>query len=133
MCITQLTMAAGIISLMTSTALVQDFSISNYSIAGGAAVLEGDSIILTGSTGQPATGSMMGGGFSLTAGFTHESGNPPACPADLTGDGVLNFFDVSAYLGAYSAGLPDADFTNDGVFNFFDVSAFLAAYAAGCN
>ena len=56
----------------------------------------------------------------------------PPCPADLTGDGVLNFFDVSAFLSAYSAMDPSADFTGDGVLNFFDVSAFLAAYTSGC-
>lgn len=55
-----------------------------------------------------------------------------ACPADLTGDGKLNFFDVSAFLNAYNAMNPVADFTGDGVFNFFDVSAFLGAYNAGC-
>jgi hypothetical protein len=54
------------------------------------------------------------------------------CPADLTGDGVLDFFDVSAFLNAYNAMDPAADFTGDGVFNFFDVSAFLNAFNAGC-
>lgn len=54
------------------------------------------------------------------------------CTADLTGDGVLNFFDVSAFLAAYNAMDPSADFTGDGAFNFFDVSAFLNAFANGC-
>ncbi|NRA31585.1 MAG: hypothetical protein HRU11_15155, partial [Parvularculaceae bacterium] len=54
------------------------------------------------------------------------------CPADLTGDGVLNFFDVSAFLNAYNTMDPAADFTGDGMFNFFDVSAFLNAFNAGC-
>jgi len=54
------------------------------------------------------------------------------CPADLNGDGVLDFFDVSAFLTAFNAMNPIADFDNNGVFNFFDVSAFLAAYNAGC-
>ena len=54
------------------------------------------------------------------------------CPADLTGDGVLDFFDVSAFLAAYSSMDPAADFTGDGIFNFFDVSAFLGEYSAGC-
>ena len=54
------------------------------------------------------------------------------CPADLTNDGVLNFFDVSAFLTAFSTMNPIADFTNDGVWNFFDVSAFLSAFSAGC-
>lgn len=55
-----------------------------------------------------------------------------SCPADLTGDGELNFFDVSAFLSAFTAMNPVADFTDDGQFNFFDVSAFLNAFAAGC-
>ena len=57
---------------------------------------------------------------------------PVECPADLTGDGMLNFFDVSAFLSAYNAMNPDGDFNNDGVFNFFDVSAYLNAFNAGC-
>lgn len=55
-----------------------------------------------------------------------------ACDADLNGDGVLNFFDVSAFLSAFSAGDPAGDFNGDGQFNFFDVSAFLQAFSAGC-
>lgn len=55
-----------------------------------------------------------------------------ACPADLTGDGNLDFFDVSAFLNAYNAQDPAADFTGDGMFDFFDVSAFLSAFNAGC-
>jgi len=57
---------------------------------------------------------------------------PVECPADLTGDGVLNFFDVSAFLNAFNANDAAADFDNNGVWNFFDVSAFLNAYNAGC-
>ena len=55
-----------------------------------------------------------------------------ACRADLNGDGVLNFFDISAFLSAFTAQDPIADFTGDGQFNFFDVSAFLSAFGAGC-
>lgn len=46
--------------------------------------------------------------------------------------GVLDFFDVAAYLAAFSAQEPSADLTGDGVFDFFDVSAFLGAFSAGC-
>ena len=56
----------------------------------------------------------------------------PPCPADLTGDGELNFFDISAFLSAFSEMDTVADFDGNGVFNFFDVSAFLAAFIAGC-
>jgi len=55
-----------------------------------------------------------------------------ACPADLNGDGSLNFLDVSAFLSAFGSGDPVADFSGDGSFNFLDVSAFLAAFGAGC-
>tara|TARA_R110000744_G_scaffold364411_1_gene472942 strand:- start:261 stop:1583 length:1323 start_codon:yes stop_codon:yes gene_type:complete len=55
-----------------------------------------------------------------------------SCRADLTGEGDLNFLDVSAYLAAFGAGDLAADFTGEGDFNFLDVSAFLAAFAAGC-
>ena len=54
------------------------------------------------------------------------------CAPDLVEDGVLNFFDVSIFLAAFSAQDPVADFTGDGLFNFFDVSAFLTAFNAGC-
>ena len=54
------------------------------------------------------------------------------CEADLTNDGVLDFFDVQAFLQAFANQDPVADFTNDGIFDFFDVQAFLQAFAAGC-
>ncbi|MGV6815018.1 MAG: GC-type dockerin domain-anchored protein [Phycisphaerales bacterium] len=54
------------------------------------------------------------------------------CPADLDGDGVLTFFDISAFLNAFNAQDPIADFDGDGSFTFFDVSGFLNAYNAGC-
>ena len=59
-------------------------------------------------------------------------GQAPACPADLTGEGDLNFLDVSAFLSAFGAMDPVADFEADGNFNFLDVSAFLAAFGDGC-
>ncbi|MHA7814607.1 MAG: GC-type dockerin domain-anchored protein [Phycisphaerales bacterium] len=55
-----------------------------------------------------------------------------ACVADFTGDGVLDFFDVSAFINAYNAMDPAADLTGDGVWDFFDVSAFVSAYNLGC-
>lgn len=55
-----------------------------------------------------------------------------SCTADLTNDGELNFFDVSAFLSAFNEQDLSADFTADGEFNFFDVSAFLEAFSAGC-
>lgn len=54
------------------------------------------------------------------------------CRADLTGDGTLDFFDISAFLNAFNNADPSADFTGDGQLDFFDISAFLAAFSAGC-
>ena len=54
------------------------------------------------------------------------------CPADLTGEGSLNFLDVSAFLTAFGNQDPIADFQPDGSYNFLDVSAFLSAFGAGC-
>lgn len=48
------------------------------------------------------------------------------CPADLTGDGQLDFFDISMFLTDM------VDFNNDTLFDFFDISAFLQAFGAGC-
>lgn len=110
------------------------FEISWYTIdAGGTSSTIGGNFELAGTIGQPDAGAeMTGGSFSLTGGFWPGLSTTPPCPADLTGDGILNFFDVSAFLSAFSANDPLADFTGDGVYNFFDVSAFLSAFAAGC-
>ncbi|MEZ6163057.1 MAG: hypothetical protein R3B67_01325 [Phycisphaerales bacterium] len=87
------------------------------------------------------------GGFACTGGLISTGGvgyNPaamfqfslygpgvvnPCGPADLNGDGMLNFFDVSLFLQGYNTG---ADYNGDGSTNFFDVSAFLTDYNAGC-
>lgn len=54
------------------------------------------------------------------------------CPADLNGDSMLNFFDVSAFLTMYQDQHPQADYNDDGDFNFFDVSGFLSEYQRSC-
>jgi len=46
--------------------------------------------------------------------------------------GTLDFFDVSAFLGAFAQQSAEADINGDGVWDFFDVSAFLVAFGNGC-
>ena len=58
--------------------------------------------------------------------------NDGDCAADFSGDGTLDFFDISAFLTAFGNSEPAADFTGDGSFDFFDISAFLTAFGAGC-
>jgi hypothetical protein len=51
----------------------------------------------------------------------------------LDDNGVLNFFDLSAYLDLFNTQDPAADLASPfGVFNFFDLSAYLDLYNAGC-
>ena len=52
------------------------------------------------------------------------------CPADLTGDGVVNGADLAALLGAWGpcSGSCPADLTGDGVVNGADLAALLGAW-----
>jgi hypothetical protein len=56
------------------------------------------------------------------------------CDADLAEPfGVLNFFDLAAYIALFNAGDPAADLAAPfGSLNFFDVAAYIASYNAGC-
>jgi hypothetical protein len=61
----------------------------------------------------------------------------PSCPCDspanLNCDGVLNFFDISAYVQNFNAQDPSADLASPfGTFNFFDVAAYVSIYNQGC-
>lgn len=58
--------------------------------------------------------------------------DPPSCPQDIDGNGLLNFFDISGFLGLYNAQNPVADWDNNGQYNFFDISSYLASFNAGC-
>lgn len=67
--------------------------------------------------------------FNTIAGdqFINLSAEPMmSCAADINGDEVLDFFDVSAFLSTM------VDFNGDTTFDFFDISAFLTAFSAGC-
>ncbi len=80
----------------------------------------------------------MGGGFGTMDGLTSNRvvsllAQGGACQADLTGDGLLNFFDLAAYLDLFNSGDPAADLAPPaGVLNFFDLAAYLDLYNAGC-
>jgi hypothetical protein len=65
---------------------------------------------------------------------TNQDGIPDqcACPGDWNADGVLDFFDVQAYLAAFAAGTPEAELTGDGTLDFFDLQRFLSDFSSGC-
>ena len=132
-------MVAGVSMLTASTVLAVGPSGGPYSIpwstidGGGVISSTGGSFTLSGTIGQPdAGGPMTGGSFSLTGGFWAGVDTSLPCPADLNGDGFLDFFDVSEFLALFAANDPIADFNPDGFFDFFDVSEFLAQFSAGC-
>jgi cytochrome c peroxidase len=54
------------------------------------------------------------------------------CPADFNMDGVADFFDVQAFLKAFTNLSPQADLVADGEWNFFDVQAYLTSFSVGC-
>lgn len=85
--------------------------------------------VLVGAPSEGSSGANAGAAYLFTI-----DPEAPDCPADLAAPfGLLNFFDVSAFLSSYGTQAPEADFAAPlGVWNFFDVSAFLAAYNAGC-
>ncbi len=80
--------------------------------------------------GTVTLGMFRDAGVSVTADVQVPSAG--VCDVDMNGDGDLNFFDISAFLSAFSAGDDVADFDGNGEFNFFDISAYLSAFGTGC-
>lgn len=88
---------------------------------------------------QALTGSgvsAIGGGGKMfgigPSGLVARSVPMSACPADFDQSGSVDFFDILAFLEAFSAADPAADLNGDGVVNFFDLQGFLGLYATGC-
>lgn len=55
-----------------------------------------------------------------------------ACPADITGDGILDGGDLTAFVAFYLAGDLTADLNNDGVLDGGDINTLVTSYIAGC-
>jgi len=112
------------------------FEITSYTIDGGGVVdASGGVFTLSGTIGQPDAGPIQSGGvFEVAGGFWPTAIAIETCPADFAAPfGVLNFFDVAAYIGLYNDGDPAADISAPfGSLNFFDVAAFIGLYNAGC-
>ena len=72
-------------------------------------------------------------GATITAGSGRDwSGPYVGCPADVNGDGFLDFFDYDDFVSAFESGEPGADFNSDGFVDFFDYDDFVGAFEAGC-
>jgi hypothetical protein len=55
-----------------------------------------------------------------------------ACPADMSGDGVLQVADIFAFLNLWFAGDPSANFDGVNGLQVADIFAYLNAWFAGC-
>ena len=80
------------------------------------------------------SGALNNPGVQVTVGATLARGPGSPCTAVDYAEpyGELNFFDVSAFLAAFTDQSGQSDLAYDGEFNFFDVSVFLQLYAQGC-
>ncbi|MCC6678809.1 MAG: hypothetical protein IT436_16885 [Phycisphaerales bacterium] len=57
---------------------------------------------------------------------------PGVCPADLNGDGLVDFSDYLEFLNRYEVEDPSVDFNRDGFVDFLDYLEFLNHYDAAC-
>ena len=57
---------------------------------------------------------------------------PPACAADVNGDGILDNGDIGDFVTLFLSGDPSADFTGDGLLDNGDIGAFITLFLAGC-
>jgi len=55
------------------------------------------------------------------------------CKPDIDFNGLLNFFDITAFIVLFNAQDPDADITAPfGAWNFFDIAAYIGQFNNGC-
>ena len=102
---------------------------------GGISNAAGGAFTLSGTIGQHDAGpTLAGGAYALEGGFWPAAVTVDACPADLSAPfGVLNFFDIAAYIALFNAGDPRADLAAPfGTINFFDLSTYIGLFNAGC-
>lgn len=55
-----------------------------------------------------------------------------ACPADYSGDGIIDNSDIGLFVQVYLAGDPAADHNADGVLDNGDIAAFVSDFLWGC-
>lgn len=121
------TAGLALLALTSPTAHAQP-ELTRFVLPGGGGTMSAPDTRAVVAFGQPLVMASTAGPAKLELGF-YPQGD---CVADFNDDGVLNFFDVSAFISAFTGMDPSADLTGDGVLNFFDVSAFIGVFAGGC-
>ena len=116
---------------LAPAALAQDYDIDWYTIDGGGGTSIGDVFELSGTIGQPDAGVVMtAGDFSLTGGFWIAPGTAgPPCPADITGDGVVDVLDLLEVLSQWGT-TGSADINEDGTVDVLDLLEVLSAWGS---
>lgn len=114
--------------------------------SGGLTYMRGDDLSLGGTVGQPDTGNMIGGLYTVQGGFWPGVGAPQTCYSNCDGSTVtpLSPADFTCFLAAYRAGAGlsyheqvTAYANCDGstvvpTLSPADFTCFLAKYRAGC-
>ncbi|MBM4108811.1 MAG: hypothetical protein FJ255_08380 [Phycisphaerae bacterium] len=86
----------------------------------------------TNNTGQVAYAQWAAHGKGAPALMDDGQITLPECPADLNGDGAVDFNDFLEFLNLFNAEDPIADVNMDGAVDFNDFLEFLNLYNAGC-
>ena len=130
-------LCAAAILVTTCAHASSEYTIDWFVIGAGGGVSTADAYTLRGVIGQPlAHAPISGGQYTITGGFLAQAPAPPVapCPGDANGDGVVNFADLNAVLGAFGqtgSGIP-GDVNADGVVNFADLNLVLGAFGSSC-
>ncbi|MCI0365821.1 MAG: hypothetical protein L0Y44_14400 [Phycisphaerales bacterium] len=114
---------------------VDGFDLSWNTIdCGGATFSTGASYELGGTVGQHDASTLtIGGEFEILGGFWPGASAAPIdpCPADISGDGIINVADLLLVIGSWGAGAGSpADINDDGVVNVVDLLAVISAWGA---
>ncbi len=124
---------AAIVGLAIAGAVVagtSTYTLAWNTIDGGGGTSVGGGFHLSGTIGQHDAGVLANSEFTLQGGFWGAAiGTPqsPPCPADLSGDGVVDGADLGILLNAWgSAG--GADLSGDGIVDGADLGIMLNAW-----
>lgn len=108
-----------------------DLAITSWTVDGGGGQSIGSTFTLTGTIGQPdASTAMNGATLDIAGGFwTFGPPSGPPCPADISGNGQVDFQDLLAVLSAFGVceGCPE-DLDDDDAVGFSDLLIVLSSW-----
>jgi len=79
----------------------------------------------------PTEGARAAG--DLSASLFGQLNASDGCPADLDGNGLLNFDDIDLFVNGFLSGDLIADLDDNGTLNFDDIDAFVGSFLGGCD